>query len=245
MAARRNDRREARVTEGMAFEQLDVADRVVTAEEDDAAARDEAEGGGRPRRPPPDDRPARDGGSLWDVLDKSARFFGSLGVAAAALIAAAEYVNSNSDKRSERSLEIVRSWQKDGVDQQYNKVRDFVAERFQPMRPVIAALPNDAARAAAFPNLGQTWLEQARAELDPQGIEDSVDKLILFFSQMEVCITAGLCDTRVLRLYFHAEVSSFWQYFSLYADDRQQEGYDDYGSQVERLLTRFDAEADQ
>lgn len=71
-------------------------------------------------------------------------------------------------------------------------------------------------------------------------IEEDVDRLTLFFGQMETCISADLCNAEVLEAFFGSEARSFWQYFQGYAQLRREDNYAEYGAAVTDLVDRFE-----
>lgn len=194
---------------------------------------------------PDDDVPATVMGpsraDIWTRLERLLKAAGSLGVALAAGIAVMQYIAANHEQRSERSLDLVKAWQEQELDKDFEAVRVFVEPRHSASGGSIAAFSGEML-AAARVNLARTWLLQNRASETPVAIEPSLDNLTLFFSQMEVCIRANLCDETVLRLYFASEVLSFWAYFEAYALLRREANYEAYGESVDALVARFEKE---
>lgn len=172
-------------------------------------------------------------------FDRMARITASIGVAGAAVIGVLQYIASNEDVRSERSLEVVREWKSDDMADRYTRVQDFVAQKLENTADELRALP-DEARDRALINLGRVWVIQLRATGDPTGLERDIDQLTAFFAQMEVCIKADLCEAEVLKVYFAEEVLSFWAYFEGYALLRRKNNYGGYGTAVDRLVDRFE-----
>lgn len=180
---------------------------------------------------------------FWVHAERLTRILASLGVAAAAIITALQYVGANDGVRSERSFEIVKLWQEEELDQDFTAVQVFVEERVNTVGSGLQRLKG-AARKHAMNNLGNTWLVQNRASPTPVEIEPHLDRLTLFFSQIEICIEARLCDSDVLQRYFFSEVDSFWSYFSAYAELRRDAGYPQYGVSVDKLVQRFARDAE-
>ena len=230
MTARRTKPKE-RVSDEMAYDVL-VEDS--SAEESPEAP--EFEGKRPPRRPP---EPEETGGFLGG-FEQIMRILASIGVAGAAIVGVFEYISSNEDVRRERSLAVVRDWQEDKLIDRYTQLQSYVENQLQTSTLPPASLPPEVL-ARAYRNLGYNWMVDLRADggADAQAMETHVDRLTLFFAQMEICIAAELCNGDVLNAYFHSEVTTFWQYFEGYAQLRREANYADYGRPVDALVGRF------
>ncbi len=232
MTAKRN-KPKSRVSDEMA------AEVVLDPQEQDEAAPTDDDDRKVPRRPqeattPP---PAK---STWDKAEQFARMFASVGVVTAAGLGLWEYKTSNDDVRRERSLEIVRDWQSEQQIDRYTRVQSFVEQRLATSDAISTSLPPEALE-KAYSNLGYRWTTFLRASDGPgaRQTEEDIDRLTLYFGQMEICISSGLCDAAVLRAYFESEVVTFWRYFSGYATLRREANYSGYGAPVEELVARF------
>lgn len=194
--------------------------------------------------------PAKDGADRSSLLTRAEqvmRIAASIGVATAAMVAVSEYISANDDKRAERSLEIVRDWQTGAHTNRYTAVQEFVeAKVTEPALQASLAQLSDAALADAQSNLGKAWTAALRSSSDPadRAIERDIDRLMLFFAQMQICVKAELCDEVVLKAYFDLEVSTFWRYFSGYAELRQEANYEGYGEPVRLLVEEFESMPD-
>jgi hypothetical protein len=183
---------------------------------------------------------AKEAKAYLGVIEQLARIAASLGVAGAAIFGVIEYIASNEDIRRERSLSFVESWQDDGMIERYTRLQGFVEQRLHASELPPPTLPQDAL-ARAYQNLGYAWVLNLRAVPGPESVltETDIDRLTLFFSQMEICVASDLCNARVLAAYFTTEVTSFWQYFQGYARLRREANYTNYGIHVTALVARF------
>lgn len=174
------------------------------------------------------------------LIEQVARISASLGVAGAAIFGVIEYISSNEDIRRERSLGFVESWQDGGHIDRYTRIQTYVETQLKTSTLPLQSLPAEI-QARAYQNLGYNWVVDLRSTDEPEAktIEADIDRLTLFFAQMDICISAELCNADVLRAYFSSEVTTFWQYFQGYAQLRQEANYQGYGSQVTALVARF------
>lgn len=216
----------------MAYEGLDLA------ETDDRVDPPNLELDRRPKRRRfwgnPEDPIAED-------IERVVRGLASIGVLAAAVISTLQYIESNRSLESERSLGLVQAWQERKLAEDFSALQLFVEGKLEGLGEAsagLAALPPPALN-AALSNLGKTWLIENRKGENPDVLEDRIDRVTLFFEQMETCIDAGLCTEKVLARYFDEQVQSFWVYFNHYAVIRQKEGYVGYGKGVARLSRIF------
>lgn len=245
MAVKRNKSRK-----GLSYEMTHeaLADSVQEVDVDlDTRDEEDASRGPATRRPMDPVKDSSDRVSLLTRAEQVMRIAASLGVATAAILAVIEYSNANEDNRRERALEIVRDWQTEANTDRYTAVQEFVeAKVTEPALQASLGQLSERALADAQTNLGRAWTTTLRNSSEPaeQALERDIDRLMLFFAQMEICISSQLCNAEVLQAYFELEVSSFWKYFKGYAELRQDANYEGYGEPVERLVTRFAAMSD-
>lgn len=182
----------------------------------------------------------REAKRFWSGFEQIAHIAASIGVAGAAIIGVIEYTSNNEDVRRERSLGVVRDWQEDKLIDRYTRLQSYVEERLKTSTLPPVSLPPEAL-AQAYRNLGYNWILDQRADggAVAQAVETDVDRMTMFFVQMEICIASDLCNAEVLNAYFYSEVTTFWQYFQGYARLRREANYADYGSQVNELVDRF------
>lgn len=199
------------------------------------------------RRPAEPGKTSADRVTLSTRVEQYTRIAASLGVALAAITGAYQYVEANEDNRRERSLEIVRNWQSETNIERYTAIQAFVEGKVNEptLKAQLQVLSPDALPDAQA-NLGRAWTAALRDSDAPEDkrIERHIDRLMLFFAQMEICIDSELCNAKVLRDYFELEVSTFWTYFKGYAELRQRASYQGYGDPVARLVERFAAMPD-
>lgn len=209
----------------------------VEADADDGSETEEFD---RPPRRPDEPQKPEAPKSFFERFERFTRIYASVGVGTAAILGFFQYSAANEDVKRERSLEFVQNWQEDKLIERYTHLQVFVEDKLRDTDPLPLEI-DDAATEVMLTNLGYTWSSQLRSTDTPgaKKIENDIDRLTLFFSQMEICAESGLCNESVLEAYFGTEVVSFWQYFSGYAKVRQEDNYIGYGSQVSELVQRF------
>lgn len=229
----RKDKTKGGVSEEMAFAALTEEDSPGEANTVEQRPEQVGKGLRRPVEP-------REGNGRLGGLEQIARIAASIGVAGAAIIGVIEYISNNEDIRRERSFAVVHDWQDDELVERYTRLQAYVEEQLATSTLPPASLPPPAL-AQAYRNLGYNWMLDLRADggTDAQAVETDVDRLTLFFVQMEICIASDLCNADVLNAYFHSEVITFWQYFQGYARLRREANYAEYGRPIDKLVTRF------
>lgn len=178
---------------------------------------------------------------LLSRLERLIRSSASLGVVVAAGLGVWQYYEANQEVKRERALEIVKDWNNSGYIDRFSKLQEFVETRVSTTRMPPAEI-GEAAMRVALGNLGYGWSQELLAQdqdSSARAVLRDIDRLTLFFAQMEICVQAKLCDAEVLHAYFSTEVSSFWAYFQGYARLRREANYSRYGDPVDRLLERF------
>jgi len=192
---------------------------------------------------PKEDSPrsgAKGGGGVYDRVERILRLISILGVTASALLAAWQYVESQSREKRNHSLGYIVRWQEgDEID--------AFARLQRTLEPMVKA-------AGAAPAGGETVLRLHKARIgqqlaievasrsqpgNPSELARDIDIIVDFYSRLEFCITARICDDTLLRSYFAADLAAFWDYLAPYAQYRRKNHYPRYAEAIESLNARF------
>ncbi len=145
-----------------------------------------------------------------------------------------EYDRQKSDARITQSLQLVDQWEHDGFRDAYARINDLVWPLFDQSRKAMPAVFSDETkRTAALANIGET-VTGADDNFNTEA-DRTVDRVFHFFERAALCADQQICDYGVLKTFLGAEATSFWLYFSRYAERRRVSGYPAYGTWTERL----------
>ena len=175
----------------------------------------------------------------------------NVATAVAAGLLLLEFWTNGVERERERSLELVQAWSNDGHANRFANVQAIIERRrfesgLDQMRLPREGLPTAHANIAA--TLALEGIERrivgGRAPTDDEAAARDefvadVDRVILFFERMDVCLAAELCDAAVLKAFFEPTVVSSWEYFVGYARVRRKNGYPQFGERVPSLIERF------
>jgi hypothetical protein len=146
-----------------------------------------------------------------------------------------EYDRQKADARVTESLSLVQEWETGGYQDAYERINDLLLPIYQQSADAIASVGDDAAaKALLYGNIGEaiTGKDDSFASQPDR----DVDKVFHFFERASICADEAICDYPVLKTFFGSEASTFWLYFSKYAERRQGDGYADYGVWTQRFV---------
>ena len=145
-----------------------------------------------------------------------------------------EYDRQKADARVTESLSLVQEWETGGYQDAYARVNDLLLPQYQQAAPLLTSM-SEADKGIALANIG----EAITGNDDHAYMSDAdrnVDKVFHFFERAAICADETICDYPVLKTFFGSEASSFWVYFSRYAESRQADGYAGYGEWTHRFV---------
>lgn len=176
----------------------------------------------------------------WETVSRLIGLVANIAVVLVAALAYLQYADANEAVKRNRSMDYVNEWTEQGYTERYSKLVGFVEFKRRSGDVLPPGLAPEALSLAQA-NLGRKWVSEITTSLEPEilALEDEVDRIIQFFSRMEICVKAGLCAEDILFAYFESELTSFWAYFVVYAEERRQAGYSSYGVKVGDLTERF------
>ncbi len=145
-----------------------------------------------------------------------------------------EYDRQKADGRITESLSLVQEWETGGYQDAYTRINDRLLPHYQENADTLASL-DEADRAMALANIGES-ITGNNDHAYASDADREVDKVFHFFERAAICADEAICDYPVLKTFFGSEASSFWLYFSHYAEDRQADGYAGYGEWTRRFV---------
>lgn len=145
-----------------------------------------------------------------------------------------EYDRQKADARVTESLSLVQEWETGGYQDAYTRVNDLLQPAYQQSASLLASM-SDADKAIALANIGEAITGNDDHAYTSVPDRD-VDKVFHFFERAAICADEAICDYPVLKTFFGSEASSFWLYFSRYAESRQADGYAGYGEWAHRFV---------
>ncbi len=161
-------------------------------------------------------------------------------ISASAVLAAFQFYQERLDTRKERSTDLMSVWQSGDARDAYARLRGAVEIALTEQGPIPANIPITAFDDIKY-NIGQTLITNWQGGADGEFARwsNDVDKVYEFYTEVEFCIRAELCEETLLKAYFAEEVASFWDYFEYFADFQREGLYPNYGASVEKLVTVF------
>lgn len=182
-----------------------------------------------------DASPARTRQPLFDRIERVLRLVSIICITLSAVLAAWQYVAAQNKEARAQSLVYIGQWQT-------GSEKDAFAALQRKLEPLVAAAP-PLPRSA-----GADELRALKAQIgtmlmldllqNPQTTDltvQEIDLLVDFYSQIQFCIEARICDRALLVAYFGEDVSAFWDYLAPLAEYRRAQHYPHYARALESL----------
>lgn len=198
---------------------------------------EEEQGTERPRRQ--DQGSKRTTSRRLDKLESVLRSASLVAISISVMLAAFQYYQSRVDERKERSVALMNSWRGSEERVAYYRLSEALELRLEASGPLVANV-TPAALVQIKYNIGEALIEAwSTGEGGYDGWYGDIDSIFDYFSEVEFCIQAGLCDESLLLSYFGREASDFWEYFQSFAVDRRATYFPDYGASLQSFVERL------
>ncbi len=132
-----------------------------------------------------------------------------------ALFSVVQYVSVRTEKKVERTLQLVDLWETPEYGTAQTAINAKLAELNASNSAFYPKDGTDAEKAAYFSRIGKQAGQDA-------AVEEHVNKVIYFLNRLAFCVEGSLCSDDIAEAYFRDYTISFWQYFAGYVGDRRQ-----------------------
>jgi len=177
------------------------------------------------------DRPAM----LIERVESVFRMASLLAISASVVLTAFQFYQGRIDEQKERSVDLMNTWQTSRERDAFARLSAALEERLA-LLPEISGQPTPAAMRALKFRIGELLVQEWSAGAGYAGWDEDVDSIFNFYSEVEFCIRAGLCDETLLKSYFGDDAISFWEYFRAFAEARRGSFYPDYGAALDAFV---------
>lgn len=176
----------------------------------------------------------------WEQIESLLRMASLIAISISVVLTALQYYENRLDGKKERSMEFMTEWQKSEERDAYARLGRALEVFIQAAGPIpdnIEPAALDAIKNKIGGDLIRSWRRSQTSVYDERS--QDIESIFDFYSDIEFCIRANLCDKALLEDYFAAEVESFWLYFRAYAEKQRGEFYPSFGEPVEALIKEF------
>lgn len=179
--------------------------------------------------------------SRLERIERVFRIAGFMGVTASAMLASWQYVESQAKEARAQSLGYIVQWQTGPQKEAFLRIRQRLHDLAETRQFTAQSGSAEHMRAAQI-MIGHRIVQIAQSErnLDqPYNLDRDIETLVDFYSQLEFCIRANICEADLLRDYFSSDVNDFWSYMEPYAMYRRDNLYPKFGEAVASLNDQF------
>ena len=97
--------------------------------------------------------------------------------------------------------------------------------------------PSQEELAVYYRQVGLQALSVAGPDMPLEEFRARYEKVLYFLNRLAFCVDGNLCEQSVADAFFYDYASSFWRYFSGYAERERQRGVAGYATAIENYVT--------
>lgn len=139
-----------------------------------------------------------------------------------AVFSIVQYVSARSERRVERTLELVDMWDRPEFQEAQRALKTRLVALNQANQGLLGSNPSATDRAIYFSSIGKQLMSEGGGTVPLAEFEPSFDRVVYFLNRVATCVKGNLCDREVADEYFLDYAQSFWAYFSEYAADQRR-----------------------
>lgn len=146
-----------------------------------------------------------------------------------------QFMDQGAGKRTEQSIQLVNVWETDKYKDKYERIQSEISKILDGLpadQKAFLTSSQDYSRVAAYGNIGRRAVT-----LDDQKMTDDIEDLFYYFNKTAICIEYSMCSKSASDAFLFETAKSFWVYFSWYARDRRDRGYESFASEAEKFAT--------
>lgn len=159
------------------------------------------------------------------------------------LFSAYQYLESKEEKRVERTLQLVDTWER----AEYQQAQRAVSERLDALNAKYAGLlgarPSAAERSVYLERIGIEAMTAEGGEMPLADFRAAFERVLYFLNRVAFCVDGNLCSRKMVNGYFGDYALSFWQYFEGYARQQREAGSANLAAPLEAYARAFAAQA--
>ncbi|MFZ1775153.1 MAG: hypothetical protein WAT78_14500 [Rhizobiaceae bacterium] len=188
--------------------------------------------------------PSRDDSSPFRAADFRVRLHAWLGMAvrlalfAGAVFSAVQYIQARQEARIERTLALVETWERPEYQAAQKALKIRLGDLNTRFASLIGGKATEREIAVFQEKLGMAALEADGGDMPLGEFSDHFDRVVYFLNRVSSCVNGNLCERSVADDYFRDFASSFWAYFSGYADSQRKAGQPSYAAAIETYVTQ-------
>lgn len=146
-----------------------------------------------------------------------------------------QYAANRSEKRVERTLELVGMWDSNDYQEAQKALRARLSALNKANETLIGSNPSAAELKVYYAAIGQQLMTPEGGTMPLADFEPHFERVVYFLNRVGTCVKSNICDRDVAGDYFMDYAKSFWDYFSEYAADRRK-GSPNFAKPIEEYV---------
>lgn len=146
-----------------------------------------------------------------------------------------QYVANRSEKRVERTLELVGMWDSPNYQEAQKELRARLSALNKANESLIGSNPSAPELKVYYGAIGQQVMSEEGGTMPLADFEPHFERIVYFFNRVGTCVKSNICDRDVANDYFMDYAKSFWDYFSDYAAERRK-GSPNFAKPIEEYV---------
>lgn len=131
-----------------------------------------------------------------------------------AIFSVVQYLQARSERRVERTLELVEKWDQPEFQEAQRALRTRLIALNQQNQGLLGSNPSEGDRKIYFSSIGKQLMTEDGGTMPLADFEPQFDRVVYFLNRVGTCVKGNLCDRAVADEYFLDYARSFWSYFS-------------------------------
>ena len=148
-----------------------------------------------------------------------------------------QYSETRKEKRVQQTLQLVELWDQPDFQNAQLVVKDRLASLNNEFAGQLGQNPSQEELAVYYRQVGLQALSVAGPDMPLEEFRARYEKVLYFLNRLAFCVDGNLCEQSVADAFFYDYASSFWRYFSGYAERERQRGVVGYATAIENYVT--------
>ncbi|MEM1148990.1 MAG: hypothetical protein AAGI03_00325 [Pseudomonadota bacterium] len=174
-------------------------------------------------------------GTRLERIESMFRIVSLVAISVSVVLTAFQFYQGRIDDRRARSVELMNRWQGSEESVAFARLSTALQTRLDSLDTIKGQVTPGAMRAIKY-RIGDALVLEWSNGQGPPGWEEDLDLLFTFYSEVQFCIRAELCDAPLLEAYFGNDAIDFWEYFQPYAELRRNSYYPNYGRALDDFV---------
>ncbi|MGB3500466.1 MAG: hypothetical protein WBA44_02505 [Mesorhizobium sp.] len=153
-----------------------------------------------------------------------------------AVFSAAQFLQTRSEKRVERTLDLVSLWEGDDFQAAQSALKRRLGELNRQSSSLVTPQTTPDQMDVIMASIGNQAMTDQGGVMPLADFQDQFDRVVYFLSRVSSCVKGNLCDRDVADEYFLDYASSFWRFFGDWIGKQRERGSPNLAAGIEAYV---------